>query len=105
MRDQAVDFDGIDEAALWRLANPAADGGSRGPTIEGGIELDGFEFFGVVREPFVSGNAGRIEGVAPVPVEPAATADVNLQIWFGTRHQYSIHGSGGGAGQKRWNFA
>src|SRR6185312_10492047 len=71
------------------LIDPALDGGAGGEAVEGVVDLDRVEVLGVEAEPGALRDALRIEELAPVGVDPARAADVDLHYWLPLRWRTS----------------
>ena len=77
MRDEPIDLHGIAEA-IGRLIPPAVECGFERHPIKAGVDLDGVEILRITLEPALLRKAFRIEEPAPVLVDPAGAADVDL---------------------------
>jgi len=69
----------VDEAAR-RAASPGGEGRRVGKAIEGVVDLDRIEAFGVMLEPSGLGQVSRIKISPPVLVLPARTADTYVKM-------------------------
>src|SRR5688572_2972102 len=82
VRDELVDLYRVRKAPAPDLTVPRGDGSECRPRVKGRVELDRPERARVMFESAAARMAFRIEAVAPMPVEPARAAD--MDVLFGS---------------------